>query len=189
MSNVEKIYVLNPTAQNLADVTSPGPDVGNLKGKVVGFRLDIMWRAWDTVSEVWAEAFKSAGAAKVVFWRAGGRTGSEGERMKEELHQFIQSIDVAVFGLANCGSCTGWTIHDALAAADRGLHTVAVATESFDSLAKNLARRAGRSGLRLHVLPYPLNERLEDDVRQIARQHIPLILNTMGAAVLQKAVA
>jgi hypothetical protein len=58
----------------------------------------------------------------------------------------------------NCGSCTGWTIRDALAAAEKGLPTTAICTEVFEELGHNLAASGGRSGLRIHISPYPLNE-------------------------------
>jgi hypothetical protein len=120
----------------------------------------------------------------VKFWRSHqGRTGEEGERVAKALDEFLDSIDVAVVGLGNCGSCTGWTIRDSLAAAARGLPTTAVCTEAFEELGRNLARRGGRSGLRIHVLPYPLNEKLEDEVDLVAHEHLPRVLETMGASL------
>ncbi len=173
--------VLDPTALDGTDVESPGPDAGPLAGKTVGFRLDEIWRAWDQVTERWAEEFRKAGAT-VKFWRSHqGRTGAEGERIARELDEFLDSIDVAVVGLGNCGSCTGWTIRDALAAAERGLPTTAVCTEVFEELGYNLARRGGRSGLRIHILPYPLNERGREEVDAVAAEHLAPMLKTMGA--------
>jgi len=172
--------VLNPTALRADDITSQGPDAGVLAGKTVGFRLDEIWRAWDWIAEIWGEEFRRAGA-EVKFWRSHqGRTGAEGERMAKELDDFLESVDVAVIGLANCGSCTGWTVRDSLAAAAKGVPTTAVCTEVFEELARNLARRGGRSGLRLHVLPYPLNEKEHEEVAAIARDHIEGLLATMG---------
>src|SRR3546814_2733999 len=49
--------VLDPTATRTDDIASPGPDAGMLIGKRVGFRLDRMWRAWDWISEIWAQRF------------------------------------------------------------------------------------------------------------------------------------
>lgn len=173
--------VLDPTAVRSDDITSPGPDAGPLAGKVVGFRLDEIWRAWDWISEVWAEEFRKAGA-EVKFWRSNqGRTGAEGDRIAKALDEFINSIDIAVVGLGNCGSCTGWTIHDALAAAARGLPTTAICTEVFEELGRNLAQRGGRSGLRIHVLPYPLNEKTQEEVIPVAHAHLQGVLQTMGA--------
>lgn len=175
--------ILDPTAQRSDNITSPGPDAGPLAGKTVGFRLDEIWRAWDWIAEHWADEMRGAGAT-VKFWRSHqGRTGAEGERVARALEEFLDSIDIAVVGLGNCGSCTGWTIRDALAAADRGLPTTAICTEVFEELGQQLAARGGRSGLRIHILPYPLNEKQRDEVIPVARDHLQPVLKTMGATV------
>ncbi len=46
-----------------------------------------------------------------------------------------------------------------------------------------MAANAGRPGLRVHVLPYPLESLAEEKVRDIAREHWPLVLATLGATV------
>lgn len=173
-------FVLDPTARRADDVTDPGPDAGHLAGKRVGIRLDRMWRAWDWISELWAEKLREAGA-EVEFWRSGGRSGDEGERHARDYAEFLASIDVAVVGLANCGSCTGWTVRDAITAANAGLPTVAIATANFERFAHEIAARGGRSGLRVHVLPYPLNEQLKEDVLPIGEAHFGPMLESMGA--------
>jgi hypothetical protein len=177
-----KGLVLDPTMTREDDIASPGPDVGELAGKTIGIRVDQMWRSWDWITEIWAEELEKAGA-KTVFWRSCGRSGEEGERMDRELDLFVKSIDAAIVGLANCGSCTGWTVRDSLVAAAAGLPTVAVATANFEEFARTIARRGGRSGLRLHVLPYPLNERFKEDVDPVGREHFRKLLVTMGAQI------
>jgi hypothetical protein len=172
--------VLDPTARREDDNPSPGPDAGMLAGKRIGIRLDQIWRSWDWISELWADKFRAAGA-EVSFWRSCGRSGDEGERMDRELKAFLKTIDIAVVGLANCGSCTGWTVRDAITAANAGLPTTAIATANFETFAHTIARRGGRSGLRVHVLPYPLNERLREDVMAIGEAHYPPLLDAMGA--------
>lgn len=175
--------VLDPKAARTDDITSPGPDAGPLAGKIVGFRLDEIWRAWDWIADIWAEEFRKAGAT-VKFWRSSqGRTGAEGDRVAKSLEEFLNSIDIVVVGLGNCGSCTGWTIRDALSAADHGLPTTAVCTEVFEELGRNLAARGGRSGLRIHILPYPLNEKLKEEVDPVAYEHLAPMLQTMGATL------
>lgn len=178
---MSKGYVLDPTALRNDDITAPGPDAGPLAGKTVGFRLDEIWRAWDWIAEIWGEEFRKAGAT-VKFWRSHqGRTGEAGERVAKSLEEFLNSIDIAVVGLGNCGSCTGWTIRDALAAANKGLPTTAICTEVFEELGRNLASRGGRSGLRIHILPYPLNEKQKAEVDPVAYEHLAPVLKTMGA--------
>lgn len=176
------IKVLDPRSKRLTDNPSAGSDAGSLAGKTIGFRVDQIWRCWDWISENWAEKFRAAGA-EVTFWRSGGRSGDEGEQADRELRAWLEAIDVAVVGLANCGACTGWTIRDAISAANTDLPTIAVATRNFESFAHELAARGGRSGLRVHVLPYPLNELSRDEVDPVAEEYFPGLLSAMGASL------
>ncbi len=68
-------------------------------------------------------------------------------------------------------------------ALQRGRTAVAVVTQEFEALAHSMAANAGRSGLRVHVLPYPLESRPEDEVRRIAREHWEPLLQTLAAEV------
>lgn len=172
--------VLDPTSTRDDDIASPGPDVGALEGKHIGFRLDQIWRAWDWVSEQWAKKLVAQGCT-VSFWRSCDRSGAEGDRMARELEDWLRTIDVAIVGLANCGSCTGWTIRDSITAAGTGIPTVAIATKNFEAFAHEIAARGGRSGLRVHVLPYPLNEREKGEVSTVAETHFAPMLETLGA--------
>ena len=56
-------------------------------------------------------------------------------------------------------------------------------TAEFEPLAHTMAANAGRAGLRVHVLPYPLETRPEAEVREIAREHYPKLLHTIGATL------
>ncbi|MFO7591960.1 MAG: hypothetical protein R6X23_13890 [Acidimicrobiia bacterium] len=53
-------------------------------------------------------------------------------------------------------------------------------TQEFEHLAHTMAANAGRAGLRVHVLPYPLEMRPEAEVRAIALDHWPQLLETIG---------
>lgn len=56
-------------------------------------------------------------------------------------------------------------------------------TAEFEHLAHTMAANAGRPGLRVLVLPYPLESRPEPDVRAIARARWPVLLDVLGATV------
>ena len=53
-------------------------------------------------------------------------------------------------------------------------------TREFEGLAHAMATNAGRSGLRVLALPYPLDTLLEQEVREIARSHLGELLRTLG---------
>ena len=180
--------VLDPTATRDDDVASPGPDAGVLAGKRVGIRLDQIWRAWDWIAEDWAAKLEDAGAT-VSFWRSCGRSGEEGERMAAELKEWLGTIDMAIVGLANCGSCTGWTVRDAITSANTGIPTIAIATKNFEDFAHEIAARGGRSGLRVHVLPYPLNEQERGAVKAIGEAHFEAMLDDFGATIEMREAA
>lgn len=182
------IKVLDPTARRLEDNASPGPDAGVLAGKRIGFRIDQIWRCWDWITTNWEQKLRRAGA-EVSYWRSTNRSGEEGEEQDRSLKEWLGTIDVALVRLANCGSCTGWTIRDAIAAANAGLPTVAVATRNFEAFAHELAARGGRSGLRVHVLPYPLNELSREEVDPLAEAYFSGLLKVMGAALSSQASA
>jgi hypothetical protein len=65
-------------------------------------------------------------------------------------------------------------------AAARGRTAVAVVTEEFEALAHTMAANTGRSGLRVYVLPYPLDTRPEEEVRAIARAHYGSFVRSLG---------
>ena len=64
--------------------------------------------------------------------------------------------------------------------AAQGKTAVAVVTEEFVPLAETMARNMGRPGLRLCVLPYPLDTRPEPEVRQIAHDFWQPLLDSLG---------
>ena len=55
-------------------------------------------------------------------------------------------------------------------------------TQEFESLAHTMSMNAGRPGLRVFVLPYPLETRPEAEVRDIARERFPGLLKALGAS-------
>lgn len=67
-----------------------------------------------------------------------------------------------------------------MAVAEGGKAAVAVVTQEFESLAHTMAANAGRPALRVHVLPYPLDSRPEEEVRHIAREHYRPLLRALG---------
>jgi len=95
-----RIRILDPTAPPPDDEAGPGPDAGEIAGKVVGFRSDRTWRSFEWVVDEWARRLRADGA-EVVTWVAGNRIGDEGEKTAQQLDEFADGVDVAVVGLGN----------------------------------------------------------------------------------------
>ncbi len=157
--------------------------IGDLAGKVVGFRLDELWRSWDWVADEWSRVLRDLGA-EVVTWRASvDRVGDAAVRQAAELDDFARGVDLAVSGLGNCGSCTAWTMWDAASVEATGTPTVAVVTASFEGFARMVAASKRASEMPLVVLPHPFDTRPESEVRQVARARFDRLLACAGADV------
>jgi hypothetical protein len=180
----DTVVILSPAAAVLGGDDSPGPDAGPLAGRTVGFRVDRLWRSWDWIVDEWSKALADAGAAAVLWRRFQGLDGAAGAAARAEYATFLDSVDVAVVGLGNCGSCTSWTIKDAITALESGRPTAALTTAHFEQLGQTLATQYGHPALRILALPYPLDSRLEDEVRLIAREWFPAVLETLGAVLV-----
>jgi len=164
-------------------VPDPGPAAGALKGKTVAIRCDVLWHSFDWTVEEWTKSLEAAGATVLTFRRTQGQVGADLERAQAEYEAVLAKADLAFSGLGNCGSCTSWSVRDALTAAGKGLPAAAVATEHFEPLARVLAAEGGRPGLRVMVLPYPFDTLSEEEVRAHARSLFPQLLDVLGATV------
>jgi hypothetical protein len=174
--------VLDPRAEDADELRGNGPDVGSLRGKTIGLKTDESWFAWDWVAEEWAAALRADGA-DVVIWRERMPQGVATPLSVADFDEFTGQVDAVVTGLANCGSCTWVAIRAGMAALEREFPTVFVATTHFERLARVLSEEGGWSDIRMTILPYPLEGKPEDEIRQIARQAYPSLLVSMGAVV------
>lgn len=175
------VEVLDPTVPPKAGDPDPGPPAGELTGRRLLFRVDALWKAWDAVVDEWTALLAEAGVEVTTWRRTQGLAGADAAGRQAEYEARVRDADVVVSGLANCGSCSAWTVRDALTALGSGLPTVAVATEQFAGLVHLLAQDGHRPGLRVLTLPYPLEPLPETRVRQIAREAFPALLATLEA--------
>jgi hypothetical protein len=76
-----------------------------------------------------------------------------------QLASIAASADAAIVGLANCGSCTAWSYHDAVTLAATGMPVVLVVTSEFTSLVDALA---AAKGVRLRTVVIPANPETVD---------------------------
>jgi hypothetical protein len=82
--------------------------------------------------------------------------------------------------LGTCGSCTTFTIKDSVAIEDHEKPVVAIVCEEFTVHAHNVARHVGHGDLSVLVLPYPLEARPEEELRRIADDFYPQVLELLG---------
>jgi hypothetical protein len=177
----ERIQIRLPTAVPAPAEAAPTFVVdGPLSGLRVGLRHEGSWRSWMLIVDEWTRFLRRDGAEPVIL-QTGERVGAEGEQTREAIESWVASIDCAVSGLGTCGSCTSWTVSDAVAAEAGHKPAVAAVTSEFEIHARNMASYLGHGDLKVLVLPYPLEALPEDELRQIASDYYPQFLDAIVA--------
>src|SRR5262249_5539622 len=79
----QRVVVLDPIppapeAATVVTDPSPGPASGDLRGKSLLFRVDVLWRSWDWVVSEWSDLLAAAGASVTTWRRSQAVPGDEG---------------------------------------------------------------------------------------------------------------
>jgi hypothetical protein len=76
---------------------------------------------------------------------------------EEELGKLaVPEVSLVIVASADCGSCTSWCVHDAIALEKRGKPAIVISTEAFLPLARAEAAAYGVPDLRIVSIPHPL---------------------------------
>jgi hypothetical protein len=134
-----------PAASGALDATAA---LGDLTGKRIAL-IKNAWPSWHAMLDRLAELI-SERYADVSFVQYQVPNGSAAEPAL--LERIAAENDGAVVGLANCGSCTAWSFHDALELRGRGTPAVLVATKEFSGLVDAITR-AKKADMPRVVLP------------------------------------
>jgi hypothetical protein len=175
------VIALSPVPVALVQEERPGPALASIEGRTIGFRVEYIWPAYHVVADEWSRLFQERGA-RTVTWNSTTHLDTPAG-VRSPIDDFIDEVDFAVVGLGNCGSCTSWAIHDTVKVLDGGKGAVGVVTEEFEKFGRQVARRANRAGMRVHVLPFPLVTRDKDELKEIAREHFGRLMRTCGLPV------
>ncbi len=176
-----RLRIRRPTARPPSDTGAPAFLLNRpITGLKVGLRHEGSWRSWMLIVEEWQGFLRRDGATPVVV-QTGERTAAEGERTRALVAEWAASVDCGISGLGTCGSCTSWSVHDAVSLEKQKRPAIVAVTEEFAQHAHNMANHLGHKDLKVLVLPYPLEARPEDELREIARDYYPKFLELLGA--------
>jgi len=82
----------------------------------------------------------------------------------------LETCSAVVTGMADCGSCTSWSLHDAVVLEGKGIPSVLLCTDEFAPLARAESVAKGMGGLPLAVIPHPLADNRPHEVRAKAER-------------------
>ena len=151
-----------------------------IRGTRIGIRHEGSWRSWMLIAGEWERFLERDGAEPIVV-QTGERVGHEGAETRARVRDWAESIDCAVSGLGTCGSCTSWSVSDAVAVEDKLKPSIVAVTAEFETHAHNMATFLGHPNLKVLVLPYPLEARPADELREIAVEYYPKFLELLGS--------
>jgi len=123
---------------------------------------------------------KVVGLRTTLEIETGAQVGKEGHDDRETVNEWSEKIDFGIVGLGTCGSCTSFSVSDAVILEDHEKPSLVVVCSEFETHARNMARFIGHSNLKVLVLPYPLEARPEDELLQIADEYYPQALALLG---------
>jgi hypothetical protein len=174
------IWVRRPTAKPAGEVSAPAFVLDRpVAGLTIGIRADRAWRSWQLISGIWAEYLRRDGAETIEV-ETGAQMGRPGSDDRKQIEELANVTDCAIVGLGTCGSCTTFTIKDAVVVEDRAKPAVAVVCEEFLVHGRNVATHLGHGALKILVLPYPLEARPTEELRAIADEYYPKVLELLG---------
>jgi hypothetical protein len=150
-----------------------------IAGKRVGLRTDLAWRSWMLIARRWDEYLQRDGATTLAIQTA-AQVGKEGSDDRAKVDAWSDQIDCGIVGLGTCGSCTSFSVHDAVTLEQHEKPSVVVVCSEFETHARNMARFLGHPDLKVLVLPYPLEARPEEELLQIADEYYPQTLELLG---------
>jgi hypothetical protein len=177
----ETILVRRPTAVPAGAERAPAYTLDRpLAGVRVGLRTDRAWRSWQLISTLWAEFLRRDGATTESV-ETGAQMGEIGAHDRKHIDELASTVDCAIVGLGTCGSCTTYTIKDAVTVEQHAKPVVALVCDEFLVHARNVAMHLGHGDLKVLVLPYPLEARPEPELRAIAEEFYPQVLDLLGA--------
>src|SRR5947208_5927066 len=120
------MFVRRPTAVPAGDTSAPSFTLDRpLAGLRIGVRTDRAWRSWRLIAALWDEWLQRDGATTEAV-ETGAQMGQAGAHDRKEIDELANAVDAAIVGLGTCGSCTTFTIKDAVAIEDHHKPVVAM---------------------------------------------------------------
>ena len=146
--------------------SEPGPDVVHLApspASLAGLRIAVLDNGKPNAAVVMTRAAETLAArvgatvSLVTKKGPGGRSANAAIPCAEDIFErVVGEADIVITGAADCGSCTAYSVHDAIELEKAGRPAVVVTTTKFEPIALTMASSCGLPETRILVLPHPL---------------------------------
>ena len=144
----------------------PGPEVVRLATplpSLAGARIAVLDNGKPNANVVMTRAAETLAArvgatvSLVTKKGPGGRSANAATPCADDIFErVVNEADIVITGAADCGSCTAYSVHDAIELEKASRPAVVVTTTKFEPIAVTMASSFGLPDTRILVLPHPL---------------------------------
>ena len=146
--------------------SAPGPEIAALAASpssLAGLRIAVLDNGKPNADVVMTRAAKSLAARTGASVSLVTKKGPQGLSANAAIpcapdifERLLAESDVVITGAADCGSCTAYSVTDAIELEKSGKPAVVVTTTKFAPIAETLAASFGLPETRRLVLPHPI---------------------------------
>jgi hypothetical protein len=146
--------------------SEPGPELAALTrspSSLAGLRIGVLDNGKPNAAVVMTRAAQTLAARTGATVSLVTKKGPQGMSANaaipvapDRFELLMAQADVVITGAADCGSCTAYSVHDAIELEKAGRPAVVVTTTKFEPVAKTLSASFGLPETRLLVLPHPI---------------------------------
>jgi hypothetical protein len=146
--------------------SEPGPELARLApspASLAGLRIGILDNGKPNAALVMTRAADTlaarTGARVSVVTKKGPRGLSANAAIPcapDIFERLLAQADIVITGSADCGSCTAYSVYDAIELEKAGRPAVVVTTTRFEPVAVTMAANFGLPELRILVLDHPI---------------------------------
>src|ERR1700742_1018723 len=155
--------------------SEPQPEISKLAdspGSLKGLRIGALDNGKPNAGFVLAYAAErlaaETGAEVTLITKKGpfGMSANAAIPMARDIFsRLLEETDIVLTGMADCGSCTPYSVSDAIELEKAGKPAVVVTTTKFEPIAVTLSSSFGLADVRKLVLPHPLGGTDEPTLR------------------------
>src|SRR4051812_6270718 len=154
-----------PVPISLPD-SDPGPEIVPLApspASLTGLRIGVLDNGKPNAAVVMTRAAETlaagTGARVSLVTKKGPRGLSANAAIPcapDIFERLLAQADIVITGSADCGSCTAYSVYDAIELEKAGVPAVVVTTTRFEPIATTMAANFGLPALRTLVLQHPI---------------------------------
>jgi hypothetical protein len=153
------IQIYRPDGETGQAPASLAPSPGSLAGLRVAVLDNGKPNAAFVMTRLAESLAARAGAEVTVVLKKGPRGESANAAIPcdpEIFDRVVAEADIVITGTADCGSCTAYSVYDAIELEKAGTPAVVVTTTQFEPIAATMAANFGLPALRTLVLQHPI---------------------------------